>query len=56
MLFSIAIPVCAFFFQLPLEGALVLTALTILALWKHRANIGRLRAGNENKFTLTKKV
>ena len=56
MLFSIAIPICAFFFQLPLEGALVLTALTILALWKHRANIGRLRAGNENKFTLTKKV
>lgn len=56
ILFSIAIAVCAFCFGLPQEGALVLTALSALALWKHRANIGRLRAGNENKFTLTKKV
>lgn len=56
MLFSVTIPICAFFFRLPLEGTCVLAAMAALALWQHRANIGRLCAGNENKFTLTKKV
>ncbi len=30
-------------------------ALCVLAFWKHRANIGRLLAGNENRFSIRKK-
>lgn len=56
ILFSIAICASAWIFGLPTEAAVVLTALSILALWQHRSNIGRLLHGNENKFTLTKKV
>ena len=39
---------------LPTEAAILTTGLTILALWQHRSNIGRLYAGNENKFSLKK--
>ncbi len=56
MLFSISIPICSFVFGLPLEVSILTSALAILALWQHRANIGRLLAGNENKFSFTKKV
>lgn len=56
MLFSISIPICSFLFGLPFEISLLTTALAILALWQHRANIGRLIAGNENKFSLTRKA
>ena len=31
------------------------TAIAVLVVYTHRANIGRLRAGNENKFSLNKK-
>ena len=55
MLFSVAIPICAFIWGLPTEAAILTTGLTILALWQQRSNIGRLCAGNENKFSLKKK-
>ena len=55
MLFSVSIPLCAWFLHFPAEFVLVTVCLCVLALWKHRANIGRLRAGNENKFSLKKK-
>lgn len=34
----------------------VLTLLALLAVWKHRSNIARLRAGTESRFTFGKKV
>ncbi len=34
----------------------VLTLLALLAVWKHRSNIGRLCAGTESRFTFGKKV
>lgn len=55
MLFSISIPVSAFLLGLPAEMAAAAAALCVLAIWKHRANIARLRAGTENRFTLRKK-
>jgi acyl phosphate:glycerol-3-phosphate acyltransferase len=33
----------------------VLTALALLAIWKHRSNIARLRAGTESRFEFGKK-
>ena len=56
MLFSVAIPICAFLWKLPLEASILTAVMAALALWQHRANIGRLRTGNENKFTLRKNV
>lgn len=56
MLFSVAIPICAFLWKLPLEASILTAVMAALALWLHRANIGRLRTGNENKFTLRKNV
>lgn len=56
ILFSIAIPVSAFFLGMPKEGVAIFTALAVLAIWLHRANIRRLRSGTENKFTLHKSV
>lgn len=56
ILFYISIPICAFFFGMPIEGVVLFTALAILAIWLHRANIKRLRSGTENKFTLHKSV
>ncbi len=56
ILFSIAIPVSAFFLGFPKEGVAIFTALAILAIWLHRANIRRLISGTENKFTLHKSV
>ena len=34
----------------------VLSALAALVIWKHRANIARLRAGTESRFTFKKKA
>ena len=34
----------------------VLTLLALLAVWKHRSNIARLRAGTESRFNFGKKV
>ncbi len=54
--FYISIPISAFFLGMPLEVVLLFTALAILAIWLHRANIKRLKSGTENKFTLHKSV
>lgn len=56
MIFAVALPISALCFHLPVEAVLLLAALAALALWQHRSNIGRLIAGNENKFTWKKKV
>ena len=56
LMFSVSIPISAFFLGIPGEGALILTGLACLAVWLHRANIKRLRTGTENKFTLHKSV
>jgi glycerol-3-phosphate acyltransferase PlsY len=34
----------------------VLSGLAALVVWKHRANIARLRAGTESRFTFKKKA
>ncbi|KXL51992.1 glycerol-3-phosphate acyltransferase [Anaerotignum neopropionicum] len=54
--FYISIPICAFFLGFPLESIGIFTALAILAIWLHRANMKRLKSGTENKFTLHKSV
>ncbi len=54
MVFAVALPISGIFFHMPNEAVLLLTALAALALWQHRSNIGRLIAGNENKFTWKK--
>ena len=56
MLFSVAIPICAFLWKLPLEASILTAVMAALALWQHRDNIARLRKGNENKFTFRKNV
>ena len=56
MVFAVALPTSALFFHLPKEAVFILAVLAVLALWQHRSNIGRLIAGNENKFTWKKKV
>ncbi len=56
ILFSISIPISAFFLGMPVEGVVLLALLALLALWLHRANVKRLRTGTENKFTLHKSV
>lgn len=56
ILFSISIPISAFFLGMPIEAVGLFTALAFLALWRHRANIKRLKSGTENKFTLHKSV
>ena len=56
IVFSIVIPVAAFIFGMHIEGVAVLTGLGILALWKHRENIQRLRNGTENKFAFRKTI
>lgn len=55
MLFSVSIPLAAYFMFFPAEIVAVTAALCALALWKHRANISRMRAGTENRFSIRKK-
>ena len=38
------------------EATAVLALIVILAYWRHRANIGRLIRGNENKLSFKKKT
>lgn len=54
--FSVAIPLSAYFMGMPFEVVVIVTALSILALWKHKENMKRLRAGTESKFSLRKSV
>lgn len=56
ILFSISIPISAYFLGMPTEAVVIFTALAVLATWLHRANIKRLISGTENKFTLHKNV
>lgn len=52
--FSVVIPICIYFSDMPTE-VLIVTILTgCLAIWLHRGNIGRLRAGTENRFSFKK--
>lgn len=55
LVFSISIPIAAYFLHFPHEITVLAAALCVLAVWKHRANIGRLLAGNENRFSIRKK-
>ncbi len=55
LLFAFSIPVAAYFLRFPVEMTALAAALCVLAFWKHRANIGRLLAGNENRFSIRKK-
>lgn len=50
MSFAVMIPIVLYRVGFSLEGTLIATCLAILALYQHRANIGRLLAGNENKL------
>ncbi len=56
ILFSISIPISAYFLGMPIEAVVIFTVLAVLATWLHRANIKRLISGTENKFTLHKNV
>ncbi|HBF66114.1 MAG TPA: acyl-phosphate glycerol 3-phosphate acyltransferase [Clostridium sp.] len=56
ILFSISIPISAYFLGMPTEAVVIFTALAVLATWLHRANIKRLISGTENKFTLHNNV
>ena len=55
LLFAFSIPVAAYFLRFPVEMTALAAALCVLAFWQHRANIGRLLAGNENRFSIRKK-
>lgn len=44
---------CVLFTQVA-EASMVVLAMLLLIVFRHRANIGRLLAGNENKFSLRK--
>lgn len=54
---ALALPVATFFFY-PQQGFLLLFAVvaSVLGVYRHRANIQRLLAGEENKLTLPGKT
>ncbi|WP_352399481.1 glycerol-3-phosphate 1-O-acyltransferase PlsY [Anaerotignum sp.] len=54
--FSISIPLSGFFLGMPEEGVALFIALAVLAIWRHKENLKRLKSGTENKFTLHKSV
>lgn len=56
ILFSVSIPFTALLLRMPAEGIMLFTVLAILALWRHKENMKRLKSGTENKFTLHKSV
>ena len=45
-----ALPVLAWFLQLPVSITLLMSAVMILVIWRHRSNIKNLLAGNEDKI------
>jgi len=56
---ALAIPVAGWVRHDPQNGwalPVVLTVLGVLAVWRHRSNIERLRAGTENRFERKKKA
>lgn len=50
ILFAITIPITLYGLDYPIEIVFVTIGLGLLALFRHKANIGRLLAGNENKL------
>jgi glycerol-3-phosphate acyltransferase PlsY len=55
LLAAAATPVYAYLFGLPREYLLVATALSLLLIWRHKANIQNLLAGKESKIGSKKK-
>ncbi|MFV0314719.1 MAG: glycerol-3-phosphate 1-O-acyltransferase PlsY [Anaerotignum sp.] len=56
IIISVCTPIVAYFFGMSMETVGIFTAMAILAIWRHNANIKRLMSGTENKFTLRKNV
>ncbi len=52
---AVIAPIMLIVFDSPLEINLLVTAVALLAIFQHRANIKRLATGTENKFTIKKK-
>ena len=50
MCFAAAIPFTFYFFGLPAEAVGIGAFLSLLAIWRHKANIIRLKNGNENRI------
>ena len=50
MAFSVAIPISLYILKFDTEHIIICTILAILALYRHKENIKRLIAGNENKL------
>lgn len=50
LMFCVSLPVAFILFEKPLEVIYIATFLALLGIYKHKENIKRLVAGNENKF------
>jgi glycerol-3-phosphate acyltransferase PlsY len=50
MVFAVAIPIMLIVFQFPNTAIVITVGLSVLALFRHKANIQRLFSGNENKL------
>ena len=50
MCFAVAIPLISYIVRLPYEASAVTVALAAMAIWRHKANIVRLRNGEESKL------
>lgn len=55
LVLSLTIPVSCYVLDLPLELVVLTALLCVLAFWRHKENIRRILAGNENTFSLKKK-
>ena len=56
LLLSLLLPICMIIFKFPAEVVGLGFVLMALAYYQHRSNIGRLINGNENKFSIKKKI
>ena len=54
LLFMVAIPIMCFALKVPVEITGVTVAMSVLALFKHKENLIRLKNGNENKLVKKK--
>jgi len=52
---SVLAPLCALLFKEPKESVILITALSILIIYRHRSNIKRLLKGEEPKLSLSGK-
>lgn len=55
MLFAVTLPISCYLLGYPREIVLVTLCVSLLALWRHRSNLKKLRSGTENKFSLKKR-